>query len=122
MTANSPRLESRSLSKHEFKSIMLSQADKMIMSHKKRVRHKHLDQINFKLHGDSRFKDKNEFFEFQIENLVSQFDTKTLDKKELGAEYLTQLRRKLMKIQVRNAMGQLTKEEFQSYLAKQKLK
>ena len=74
------------------------------------------------MHGESRFKEKNEFFEFQIENLVSQFDTKTHDKKQLGAEYLTQLRRKLMKMQVKNAMGQLSKEEFQSYLAKQKMK
>lgn len=36
--------------------MMLSQAESLIMSHKRRVRHKQLDQINFKLHGDSRFK------------------------------------------------------------------
>ena len=52
------------ISKQEFKNILLNYAEKMILKHKRSTRHKHLDQINFKLHGDSRFKDKNEFFEF----------------------------------------------------------
>ena len=110
------------LTKQEFKQGMLNNADNIIMNRKRRIRHKQLDQINFKLHGDFRFKEKNEFFEFQIENLISQFNTKTLDQQELGQEYLTQLRRKLMKMKVKNAMGQLNHDEFQAYLAKQKLK
>lgn len=35
-----------------------------------------MDYINFKLHGDQKFRDKNNFFEFQIESNIQQLQHK----------------------------------------------
>ena len=45
-------------------------AQKLIMGHKRNIRKKQIDLINLKLQGDQKYREKNEFFEFQIENLV----------------------------------------------------
>lgn len=61
-----------------FKNMLLTYAEDMVMDHKRRLRRKHLDTINFKLHGDEKYRVKNDFFEFQIENQVSQLDPKSI--------------------------------------------
>lgn len=44
--------------------MLMLYAEELILDHKRRVRHKNLDTINFKLHGDEKYRLKNDFFEF----------------------------------------------------------
>ena len=55
------------LSKSEFKKLLYSYAEEKALDHKHRLRLKKLNQINYKLFSDSKYRDKNAFFEFQIE-------------------------------------------------------
>ena len=56
------------MSKEAFKSILFNCAENMVIQHKRKIRQKQVDLINYKLHGDTKYQEKNGFFEFQIEN------------------------------------------------------
>ena len=49
-------------------------------------------------------------------------NTKVIKNDVLDNEYLTQLRRKLMKNQVKESMGSMSKHEFKEFLEQKKLR
>ena len=53
--------------KIEFKKMLYTFAEEKVLDHKRRLRKKKIDQINYKLFSDSKYREKNTFFEFQIE-------------------------------------------------------
>ena len=52
----------------EFRRMLYTYAEDKIIDHKRRLREKKLDVINYKLFCDAKYREKNEFFEFQIES------------------------------------------------------
>ena len=71
-----------------------------ILDHKRRMRIKKLDMINFKLFCDIKYRDKNDFFEFQIESQMRQLIPSFLtqkDEQSKQTQEISLLRRKIMK-------------------------
>lgn len=56
------------MTKEEFRSTLHQYAEYLIIKKKRHQRQKQIDLINYKLHGETKYQDKNGFFEFQIEN------------------------------------------------------
>ena len=55
-----------------FRKLLYAYAEEKILNHKTRLRRKKIDQINYKLFCESKYRDKNAFFEFQIESQMRQ--------------------------------------------------
>ena len=55
------------VSKKDFKKLLYNYAEEKILDHKQRLRQKKLNEINFKLFSEDKYRDKNAFIEFQIE-------------------------------------------------------
>lgn len=62
------------ITKVELHKILYKYAENKILNHKQRLRNKQLDQINYKLHSDGKFHEKNELIEFQIETQMKEFN------------------------------------------------
>lgn len=52
------------ISKPAFKKMLYQYVENKILDHKRRLRNRQLNEINFKLYSDCRYREKNEFFEF----------------------------------------------------------
>ena len=56
------------ITQSEFRNMLFTKAEQMIMDKKYRLREKQIDRINFKLLSDDKFRVKNDLIEFQIES------------------------------------------------------